>query len=349
MSTTSYPTRRLGTAGPVVSSIGYGAMSVAGLYGPAEEAAALETLTRAADLGVTFWDTADVYGSEPLLGKWFASTGRRSEIFLATKWGYRDLTPGVTEHRFNSKPSYIRRQLESSLAALKTDHIDLYYQHRVDPEVPIEVVMETLRPYVEKGTIRHIGLSDCHIDVLKRAKAVPGVGEKLVAAQMEFSPFELGVETSGFAAAAEKLGVAVIAYSPLGRGMISGKFKSRADFAAKDLRLMMPRFSEENFPVNLTLVSQFEAVAKKHSATPSQIALAWILARSPNMIPIPGSKDVGRLEENAGAARIQLSVEDVKALDDAVAAADIRGDRRPQMAAHVAGNNCIPLEAWKGE
>jgi aryl-alcohol dehydrogenase-like predicted oxidoreductase len=161
---------------------------------------------------------------EAVLGKWFKETGRRSEIFLATKFGAFDLTPGAPDlYRPNSKPAYIRKQLASSLKALNTDYIDLYYQHRVDPEVPIEVVLETLRPFVDEGKIKWIGLSECSIETLKRAKAVKGVGEKVIAAQMEFSPVELNVETSGFAKAAEEAGIAVVAYSPLCRGLLSGK------------------------------------------------------------------------------------------------------------------------------
>ena len=175
---------------------------------------------------------------EVTLGKWFSQTGRRSEIFLCTKTGAKDFTPGITVQRFNSRPSHVRMQLEKSLQRLQTDYIDLYYQHRVDPDVPIEspsfifvlypvlrinftVFIETLRPFVEKGTIRYIGLSDCSLDVLKRARAVPGIGVKVVAAQMEFSPVELGVETSGFLTAAKELGVAVIGFSPFGRGKLA--------------------------------------------------------------------------------------------------------------------------------
>lgn len=160
---------------------------------------------------------------EAILGKWFAQTGRRSEIFLATKFGSFDLSEGGDRRRRNSKPAYIRSQFQKSLAALKTDYIDLYYQHRVDPEVPMEVVIETLRPFVESGQIKWIGLSEPSIESLKRAKSVKGVGEKIIAAQMEFSPFELSVEKTGFADAINKAGMAVVAYSPLGRGLATGK------------------------------------------------------------------------------------------------------------------------------
>lgn len=326
-------------------------MGVGAYYGKTDEALALETLTYAANRGVTFWDTADVYGtSEATIAKWFATTGRRSEIFLATKWGSMDLTPGAANmYQPNSKPSYIKRQLESSLKTLGTDSIDLYYQHRVDPQVPIEVVMETLRPYVESGKVKYIGLSECGIDVLKRAKSVPGVGEKLVACQMEFSPFELEIEKSGFVAAARELGVAIVAYSPLGRGLITGQYKSRKDFEADDLRQLLPRFSDENFPKNLDLVEKFSVVAKKYGATTGQIALAWILADYPDFIPIPGTRTVARLEENVKPAEIQLSAEDVKEIREAVHAADVQGGRYPPEFAGIMNDKCIPLSEWKGE
>ncbi|KZT70939.1 Aldo/keto reductase [Daedalea quercina L-15889] len=348
MAPSTYPTRKLGANGPAVSAIGFGAMGVGAFYGETNTEEAFRTLTYAADRGVTFWDTADMYGnSEEVLGNWFIKTNRRSEIFLATKFGSRDLE--LDNYKQNSKPSYIRRRIEVSLKRLKADWIDLYYQHRVDPEVPIEVVMETLAEFVKSGRIRYIGLSECTIDVLKRAKAVPIAGEKLVACQMEFSPFELEIEKSGFVAVARKLGVAIVAYSPLGRGMITGRFKSRADFEPSDLRLLMPRFTEENFAKNLEVADKFAEIANKYSATPSQITLAWILAEHPDFIPIPGSRSAERLEENAEAAEIVLKDEDVKALREIVEAADVRGGRAPELFAHLMASECIPLSEWKGE
>ncbi|CCL99063.1 uncharacterized protein FIBRA_01074 [Fibroporia radiculosa] len=346
-----YPTRQLGRNGPTVSAIGYGAMGIGAWYGKTDEGEALETLTYAADRGLTFWDTADVYGtSEATLGKWFTSTGRRADIFLATKFGSFDTTPGVeNQYKANSKPAYIRRQLESSLKELQTEWIDLYYQHRVDSEVPIEVVLETLRPYVESGKVKYLGLSECSIDVLRRAKAVSGVGEKVVAVQMEYSPFELGIESSGFVAAARELGVSIVAYSPLGRGLISGEYKSRKDFAKDDLRLIMPRFSEKNFPKNLELVDKFNKIATKYGATPSQATLAWILAQHPDFVPIPGTRSVRRLEENAKGAEIELKDEDVKALSAAINAADAHGARYPEAFANIWSDECIALSEWKGE
>ncbi|KAJ7191715.1 NADP-dependent oxidoreductase domain-containing protein, partial [Mycena pura] len=358
----SYPTRQLGRNGPTVSAIGLGAMGLGGaFYGAADEGRVLEMLSRAADKGVTFWDTSDVYGdSEATIGKWFRSTGRRAEIFLSTKFGGKDLTENAENiWRPNSQPSYIKKQLETSLALMNANpegtdetkrvkgHIDLYFQHRVDPDTPIELVMETLRPFVENGQVRYLGLSDCGIEVLRRAKAVPGVGEKVVAVQVEFSPFELEVETSGFVTQARELGVAIIPYSPLGRGMITGQYKSRANFEPADIRLFMPRFSEENFPANLKLVHEFEAVAAKYNATPAQIALAWILIGYPDFVPIPGTRNAARVEENSKAAGLKLSEEDMKRINTAVHNADVKGGRLP--AGFAASTTSIRMDEWKGE
>ncbi|PCH39383.1 Aldo/keto reductase [Wolfiporia cocos MD-104 SS10] len=351
MSPSTYPTRQLGRNGPTVSAIGFGAMGIGAFYGKTDMAEAYKTLTYAADRGMTFWDTADLYGtSEVTIGKWFAETGRRSEIFLATKWGARDMTPGSADpNKPNSKPSYIRGQLEKSLRDLQTDWIDLYYQHRVDPEVPIEVVMETLRPYIEKGTVRYVGLSECSVEHLRRARSVPGIGEKVIACQMEYSPFELEIETTGFVAAARELGASVVAYSPLGRGMITGRFKSRADFDADDYRNYAPRFSDENFPKNLALVDKFRTVAQKYNSTPGQIALTWILATHSDFVPIPGTRTVERLEENARAAEIQLKEDDLRELRAAIEAADVQGTRYAPQYLSTMKIDSIPSNEWKGE
>ncbi|KAJ7153893.1 NADP-dependent oxidoreductase domain-containing protein [Mycena crocata] len=358
----SYPTRQLGRNGPNVSAIGLGAMGLGGaFYGSANETEVLQMLTRAADCGVTFWDTSDVYGaSEATIGKWFRNTGRRSEIFLSTKFGGKDLTENAENiWRPNSQPSYIKKRLESSLALLDPNvegtaaakriksHIDIYFQHRVDPDTPIELVMETLRPFIESGTVGYIGLSDCGIEVLRRAKAVPGVGEKVVAVQVEFSPFDLAVEASGFVAEARELGVTIIPYSPLGRGMISGQYKSRADFEPADIRLFMPRFSGENFPANIKLVDAFAAVATKYNATPAQIALAWILTAYPDFVPIPGTRNAARVEENSKAAKLQLAQEDLQSIKSAVHNADVQGGALP--AGFTTSTTSISMGEWKGE
>ncbi|KAG6845010.1 hypothetical protein H0H87_001782 [Tephrocybe sp. NHM501043] len=347
MSTTkSLPTRKLGKDGPTVSALGLGAMGLgAAFYGNVDEKETFDMLSYAADRGMTFWDTADIYGgSEKALGRWFAQTGRRSEIFLATKFGAIDLdTNDWTKP--NSKPTYIKRRLENSLADLQTDYIDLYYQHRVDPEVPIEVVLETLRPFVEAGTIRWIGLSEPSVATLKRAKAVEGVGDKVIVAQMEYSPFELYIEKNGFVDAINEASMAVVAYSPLARGLVTGRFRSRNDFEKGDIRLSRPKFSEENFPKNLKVVDALQRIGEKHGATNSQITLAWILAEHPNFVPIPGSRNVQRLEENAQGAEISLTKEDVEEIRALVESAEVLGARYPSSITESTGD-CIPLSEW---
>ncbi|KAJ7602515.1 NADP-dependent oxidoreductase domain-containing protein [Mycena polygramma] len=340
-----FRTRKLGPNGPSVSAIGLGAGGFSGVfYGKSDKAEILELLTYAADRGLTFWDTADYYGaSEGIIGEWFAATGRRSEIFLASKWGAGDLREGPNKGKVCSEPSYIVYALQQSLKALQTDHIDLYYQHRVDPAVPIEIVLETLRPFVESGVVKWLGLSEASAATLRRAKAVPGIGEKVVACQQEYSPFELGVESSGVLEAANELGVAVVPYSPLGRGLITGRYRSLDDFEAGDLRRLLPRFSVENFPKNLALVAHFEALGVKYGASPSQIALAWILAQNPYFVPIPGTRAIARLEENAHSAEITLSPEDVAAIRKLVEEADEHGARH----INIPEGNCIELAEWK--
>ncbi|THH06235.1 hypothetical protein EW145_g4223 [Phellinidium pouzarii] len=344
------PQRRLGPNGPLVSAVGLGTMGIGAFYGQTDDEAAYKALTYAADRGMTFWDCADVYGTtEVTLGKWFADTGRRSEIFLATKFGAWDPEDTSGAEKAISTPSFIRHALARSLEHLGTDYIDLYFQHRVDPNVPIEVVMEALREPVEKGVIKWIGLSECSGSTLKRARAVKGVGEYIIATQMEFSPFSLHIEKSGFTQAAKSEGVAVVAYSPLGRGLISGRYRSRADFDADDYRLTLPRFSEENFPKNVVLADKLKVIADKYNATPSQVTLAWILAEDENYVPIPGCRTVERVEENARGAELQLSQEDVKAIRALSEAADVQGGRYPPATLDTVEVECIPLEEWKGE
>ncbi|KAJ7901512.1 NADP-dependent oxidoreductase domain-containing protein [Mycena leptocephala] len=367
----TFPTRQLGRGGPKVGALGLRAMGLGGeFYGGADEKGVLEMLSRAADSGINFWDTADVYGaSEATIGQWFRSTGRRGEIFLSTKFGGKDLTEnGEDIWRPNSQPSYIEKQLQKSLALLDpnpdgTDEagrvkssINLYFQHRVNPDTPIEVVMETLRPFIENGQVEYLGLSDCGIDELRRAKAVPLVGEKVVAVQVEFSPFDLESETSEFVSGARELGLTIIPYStwtqfagsiiwPATKAYCSHRYKSRADFEPSDVRLFMPRFDEANFAANLNLVHEFEAFAKKYNATSTQVALAWILGSYPDFIPIPGTRSAVRVEENARALDLKLSAEDLKGL--AVRTADVKGGKLPP--GFVTHTSSVSMSDWKGE
>jgi len=327
-------------------------MGIGAYYGQTDKDAAFKTLSCAADMGITFWDTADIYGNtEEVLGEWFAATGRRAEVFLATKFGAIDLrestgTAPVKSLEPCSDPAYVVHALQRSLRLLRTDYLDLYYQHRVDPTVPIEVVLETLRPFVENGTIRWLGLSECSATTLRRAKAVPGIGQKVVAVQMEYSPFDLEIESNGLLEAARETGVAVVAYSPLGRGLLTGKFRSRDDFEAGDYRRTLPRFSAENFPKNLALVDQLQLIADRHGrgATSGQVALAWLLAEHPDFFPIPGTRNVARLEENARAVEIELSAEDVRDIRVWAAAADVRGARKKTE--HMSDGECMKLADW---
>ncbi|KAJ7730374.1 NADP-dependent oxidoreductase domain-containing protein [Mycena maculata] len=341
-----FPTRQLGK-GPFVSSLGFGTAGLGDVYyGQTDKAEAFKTLSRAADLGITFWDSADIYGNaEEVLGEWFSQSGRRAEIFLATKFGARDMRTdsGI---KACSDPSYIAYAFERSLENLKTEWIDLYYQHRVDPDVPIEIVLETLRPFVERGQVKWMGLSECSVATLRRAKAVPGIGEKVIAVQMEYSPFDLEIETNGMLDTARELGVAVVAYSPLGRGLLTGQYRSLDDFEERDFRRMLPRFSEENFPKNLALVDHLQQIADKHHATSGQVALAWMLAEHPDLFPIPGTRSVARLEENARGADIVLSADDVKDIRAWVSGADIKGARKK--AEHMSDGECIELAEWRG-
>ncbi|KAI5120877.1 hypothetical protein M0805_008249 [Coniferiporia weirii] len=342
------PTRQLGRNGPVVSAVGLGTMGMGAWYGKTDKDAAYESLTYAADRGMTFWDTADIYGTpEQLIGEWFAKSGRRADIFLATKFGSFDPDKGPGTGSI-SKPSYIKKALARSLANLGTTYIDLYYQSRVDASVPIEIVLETLREYVDNGTIRWLGLSECSAETLLRARAVPGIGERVVACEVELSPFELSLEKNGFLRTADDAGVAIVAYSPLGRGLVSGAFRSRADFDKNDFRLMLPRYSEENFAKNLELADKLKLVGEKYGASPSQVAIAWILAEfGKNVIPIPGCRSAARVEENAHAAELVFSPEDVRAIRALTEAADIQGERAPPQ--FVYAMDSLPLEEWKDE
>ncbi|KAJ6578895.1 NADP-dependent oxidoreductase domain-containing protein [Mycena vulgaris] len=347
MSSSQFPTRQLGANGPIVSSLGFGTMGIGAYYGKTDKAEAFKTLSRAADINLTFWDTADIYGdSEEVLGEWFAQTGRRAEIFLATKFGAIDLRDDAPKKAFApcSDPAYIVQAFARSLARLQTSYVDLYYQHRVDKDVPIEVVLETLRPFVEGRQIRWLGLSECSAATLRRAKAVKGIGERVVAVQMEYSPFDLEIETNGLLEAARETGVGVVAYSPLGRGLLTGKYRSREDFEEGDYRRTLPRFSEENFPKNLALVDHLQSIADKHRATSGQVTLAWILAEHPDFFPIPGTRSVARLEENARGAEIALPAEDVEAIRGWATAADIKGARK--RAEHMSDGECIELAEW---
>jgi aryl-alcohol dehydrogenase-like predicted oxidoreductase len=273
-----FPQRRIGD--DFVSAVGLGCMGMAIPLstGIPDEEESLKVLTAAADMGINFWDTSDAYGpftNEKLLGRWFKETGRRDEIFLATKFGIK-LVDG--KRAVVGTPEHVKEACEASLQHLQTDRIDLYYQHRVDTKVPIEKTVEAMVELKEEGKIRYLGLSECSAQTLRRACKV----HQIAAAQMEFSPFALEIESAdtAFLETARELGVKIVVYSPLGRGFLTGAIKSRDDFDPMDVRATMhPRFSEENFGDNLKLVEAIASVAKEKGCTPSQLALAWVLAQ----------------------------------------------------------------------
>ncbi|KAL2195357.1 Aldo/keto reductase-like protein [Corynascus similis CBS 632.67] len=312
------PTRKLGKDGPEITALGFGLMGLSIAYGSVgSDEDRLKVLDRAWELGCTNWDSADMYGdSEDLLGKWFAlHPERRADIFLASKFG---LSFGVRDDGsrgiiINSSPEYCRAQCEKSLRRLGVESIDLYYIHRVDGKTPIEKTMAELVKLKEEGKIKHIGISACSAATLRRAYAVAPVA----AYQVEYSPWALdieGDESGHMLAACRELGVSVFAYSPLGRGFMTGQIRSPDDFEQGDMRRTFPRFSPENFPKNLELVDRFRDLAAAKGCTPGQLTMAWLLAQGPDVIPIPGTKKIKYLEENIGALQVSVSAEEERTI-----------------------------------
>ena len=315
----------LGRNGIKVSRLGLGCMGMSAFYTGAgtDDAGSIQTVQRAIDLGVTLIDTAEVYGpytNEELVGR--ALEGRREKVVLATKFGLISHDNG-TERRIDSSPKNVRVAVEGSLERLGTDHIDLYYQHRVDPSTPIEETMGVLKELVEEGKIRHIGLSEAGPATIRRAHAVHPVA----ALQSEYSLWSRDPEREILPLVRE-LGIGFVAYSPLGRGFLTGEIRSREDLDASDFRRNTPRFSQENFEKNLGIVTEVRAVAGEAGATPAQVALAWLLAQGEDVVPIPGTKRVSRLEENAGAVDVRLTADQLARLDNLAPA---MGDRYTDM------------------
>ncbi|KAJ7916868.1 NADP-dependent oxidoreductase domain-containing protein [Mycena leptocephala] len=313
----SFPTRKIG--GVSVSAIGFGAMGVAGAYGPIlEDEERFKVLDAAYAAGCTMWDTADLYGdSEELLGKWFKRTGKRDEIFLATKFGVIARTgPRIID----GSPEYARKAVEKSLQRLGVDCIDLYYLHRADPLVPIEHTVRAMAEFVKEGKVKHLGLSEVSAATLRRAHAV------------EYSPFTLDIEDPKIALlqACRELGVATIAYSPLGRGLLSGLIRSPDDLPEKDFRRSVERYNATNFPNILKITDGLAALGEKYGATSSQVALAWLLAQGEDIIPIPGTTKIKYLSDNLASVKVTLSAEDVAAVRALAVEADAgHGDRYP--------------------
>jgi aryl-alcohol dehydrogenase-like predicted oxidoreductase len=307
-------TRTLGPDGPEVPAIGLGLMGMSAFYGNADEQESLRTIARALELGCNFLDTSDMYGPHPneeLVGR--AIEGRRQEVFLATKFGFK-IEDG---HRsIDGSPDYVRRAVHGSLERLKTDYIDLYYQHRVDPNTPIEETAGAMGQLVAEGKVRFIGLSEAGTDTIRRAHAV----HPITAVQTEYSLWTRDPEQAVLPALRE-LGIGLVAYSPLGRGFLSGRFSSPEELDEGDFRRYGPRFTGENLEQNLRLAERVRELAEEKGVTPAQLALAWVLHRWEHIVPIPGTTKVARLEENLAAADIELSDEEVEQISQAVPAA----------------------------
>jgi aryl-alcohol dehydrogenase-like predicted oxidoreductase len=312
-------TRKLGPDGPKLSEIGLGCMGMSAFYGSADEHEGIQTIQRALDLGCNFLDTSDMYGphtNERLVGRAIAE--RRDEVFLATKFGIKleRGEDGTPVRSIDGSPEYVRSACEGSLERLGVEHIDLYYQHRVDPNTPIEDTVGAMAELVAAGKVRHLGLSEASAETIRRAHAV----YPITAVQTEYSLWTRDVEQE-ILPTLEELGIALVAYSPLGRGFLSGRFSSPEELDEGDFRRYGPRFTGENLVANRKLAERVRELAAEKGLTPGQLALAWVLHRGEHIVPIPGTKRVLYLEENLGAADVELSEEDVRRIAEAVPAA----------------------------
>jgi aryl-alcohol dehydrogenase-like predicted oxidoreductase len=319
--------RKLGSSGLEVSALGLGCMGINFGYGPALDKPRAVALVRAAfDSGVTFFDTAEAYGpftNEEFLGEALAPI--RDRVVIATKFGFKE---GDSSAGMDSRPERIRAVVAASLKRLRTDRIDLLYQHRVDPNVPMEDVAGAVKELIREGKVTHFGLSEAGAPSIRRAHAV----QPVAAVQSEYSLWWRAPEAEVLPVCAE-LGIGFVPFSPLGKGFLTGKIDATTSFAKNDFRNIVPRFSTENRKANQALVERLSAIAASRKATPAQIALAWLLAQKPWIVPIPGTTKIERLQENVGAAAIELSAEDLRQIGDALATIPVQGDRYP---AHLA-------------
>ncbi len=325
--TKTLPTRKLGRDGLEVSAIGFGAMGMSQSYGPAPGSREdmIDLLRAAVDRGVTFFDTAEIYGAghnEELVGE--ALAPYKGRVVIATKFGFRDPAAG-TAAGTDSRPERIRQVAETSLGRLRVDRLDLLYQHRVDPAVPIEDVAGAVKDLIAEGKVKHFGLSEASARTIRRAHAV----QPVTAVQSEYSLWWREPEKE-ILPTCEELGIGFVPFSPLGKGFLTGKIDATTEFASSDFRISIPRFSEENRRANQAVVDMLKQIADQKKATPAQIALAWLLAQKPWIVPIPGTRRLERLEENIGAASIELTSSDLREIGDAASKIDVQGERYPE-------------------
>ena len=324
MTHSTLPRRRLGNQGPEVSALGLGCMGMSDFYGPADDAQSLAVLNHALDIGINFLDTADMYGigaNERLLSRLLAT--RRDEVVIATEFGNVRAPDGAVT-RIDGSPAYVREACDASLQRLGVDHIDLYYQHRVDKTVPIEETVGAMAELVQAGKIRHLGLSEASAATIRRAHAV----HPIAAVQTEYSLWSRDVEAEILPACRE-LGIALVPYSPLGRGFLTGAIRSAEQLAPDDRRRIHPRFQGENLDQNLALADALSTLAREWGHTPAQLALAWLLAQGDDIVPIPGTRSTARLDENAAAARLTLDAGQRDRIENLLAVHAVSGTRYP--------------------
>jgi aryl-alcohol dehydrogenase-like predicted oxidoreductase len=331
--------RKLGKSGPEVSALGLGCMGMSFSYGPPKDIKEMTALLRAAvERGITFFDTAEVYGpftNEELVGEALAPF--RGKVVIATKFGF-DLSPDFDPRGMkgapglNSRPAHIKQAVEGSLKRLKVDVIDLLYQHRVDPDVPIEDVAGAVKDLIQQGKVKHFGLSEAGAQTIRRAHAV----QPVTALQSEYSLWTRTPEKE-MIPAIEELGIGLVPYSPLGKGFLTGKIDETATFDNSDFRSTLPRFTPDALKANQALIKLLESIGKRKQATPGQIALAWLLAQKPWIVPIPGTTKLHRLEENIGAAAIVLTLEDLREIDNASSKITVQGTRYPEKLEKMTG------------